>query len=435
MRVVSRLCAVGFPSTPFVTRTGYVNTKNWVVLQEGEMVDLKTAVRDVRDTLVAELADDLLAIYLFGAASRRDFVPGRSDVNFLLVVDPVMRLLAARNAFRPLWGRHSELLGHGPFMATPDDLALHLTLFPALHRALLADGRRFHGGPMFEHLPAPPPPDPVEEAAHLAARAITYATALTPATLTPEKRQRLTSLLDRLARRATGVASSATLTPVEAIVAIHAKLRALAEGMPQFEWQGTPPSGDVPDLLPGCLAFYQRESHLITVLERVDKETLSGVDWEEVGAAAEDAHAQFGLTTPWQLRLVASRMWVDSLFFKGFEHMWGADVLGDLEADDPTLMRQLARVGSEQRVEEVPSQYLTIEQDAISKLIHDTQNVLLNAGLRAELFARFTGRDFDLPNWTPPGREVPQPERVAAAWDRWREVTAYYARLWQQAVA
>jgi hypothetical protein len=222
------------------------------------------------------------------------------------------------------------------------------------------------------------------------------------------------------------------MKPAEAMVAIHARLRALAEDMPQFDWHGASPSGGVPDLLPGCLAFYQRESHLITVLEQVDEETLSGVDWEEVGAAAEDAHAQFGLATPWQLRLVASQTWVDSLFFKGFEHMWGADVLGDLEAHEPTLLRQLARVGSEQRVEEVPSAYLTIEEQTISKLIHDTQNVLLNAGLRAELFARFTGRDFDLPNWTPPGREVPQPERVAAAWERWREVTAYYARLWRQ---
>jgi hypothetical protein len=396
------------------------------------MVDLKAAVRDVRDTLVAELGEHLLAIYLFGAASRGEYVPGRSDVNLLLVVDPVMPLLATRNAFRPLWGRHSEVMGHGPFVATPDDLALHLTLFPALHRALLADGRRFHGGATFEHLPAPPPPDPIEEAAYLAARAITYATALTPTTLTPERARRLTSLLDQLARRAIGVGPAETLTPPEAIVAIHAKLRALAEGMPRFDWQGAPPGGDVPDLLPGCLAFYQRESHLITVLERVDEETLSGVDWEEVAAAAEDAHAQFGLATPWQLRLVASRIWVDSLFFQGFEHMWGADVLGDLEADELTLLRQLARVGSEQRVEEVPSAYLTIEEGTISKLIHDTQNVLLNAGLRAELFARFTGRDFDLPNWTPPGREVPQPERLAAAWERWREVTAYYARMWWQ---
>jgi hypothetical protein len=165
----------------------------------------------------------------------------------------------------------------------------------------------------------------------------------------------------------------------------------------------------------------------------VDEETLSGVDWDEVGAAAEDAYAQFGLATPWQLRLVASQPWVDSLFFKGFEHMWGADVLGELEPDELTLLRQLARVGSEQRVEKVPLDYLTIEDSAVSKLIHDTQNVLLNAGLRAELFTRFTGRDFDLPDWTPPGREVPQPERVAATWERWREVTAYYARLWREA--
>jgi hypothetical protein len=222
---------------------------------------------------------------------------------------------------------------------------------------------------------------------------------------------------------------------VAAVVAIHDKLRELARDMPQFDWHGTPPSGDAPSLLPGCVAFYQWEKHLITVLERVDEETLSRVDWSEVGAAAEDVHARFGLATPWQLRLAASRLWVDSLYFNGFEHMWGADILGDLEADELTLLRQLARVGSEQRVEVVPMAYCTIEDADISKLIHDTQNVLLNAGLRAELFARFTGREFNLSDWTPPDRGVPQPERVAATWERWQELTAYYARMWRQAAA
>jgi predicted nucleotidyltransferase len=409
----------------------HVTNRNLVSSQEGEMADLRATVRDVRDTLATELGEHLLALYLFGSASRGQYVPGRSDIDLLLVVDPAMPLVAARNAFRPLWKRHADVLGHGPLVATPDDLALHLRLFPSLHRALIADARRFHGEAMLKHLPPPPPPDPVEDAAYIAARAITDATALTPRTLPPERARRLTLLLNRRARRFTGINPPQILTPLEAMVAIHAKLRALAKDMPQFDWRGPPPSGDAPDLLPGCLAFYQREKHLITVLERVDEETLSEVDWEEVGAAAEDAYAQFGLATPWQLRLVASRLWVDSLFFEGFEHVWGADVLGDLEADEPTLLRQLARVGSEQRVEKIPLTYLTVEEDAISTLIHDTQNVLLNASLRTELFARLTGRDLDLPDWTPPGREVSQPERVNAAWDRWREVTTYYARLWR----
>ena len=396
------------------------------------MIDLVAVVKDVHDALVAELGEHLQALYLFGSAARGAYVPGRSDIDLLLVVDPAMPLVAARKAFRPLWERHADVLGHGPLVATPDDLVLHLLLFPSLHRNLLAGARRFHGAATLQHLPPPSAPDPVEEAAYLAARAITYATALTPTKLPAEQLRRLTRLLDRLARRTTGVNPPEMLTPRQAMVAIHARLRELAAALPQFNWQGQAPSGEAPDLLPGCLAFYQREKHLITVLERVDEETLSGVDWEEVGAAAEEAYAQFGLATPWQLRLAASLPWVDSLFFKGFEHIWGADVLGDLEADEPALLRQLARVGSEQRVEKVPLDYLTIEDDAISKLIHDTQNVLLNAGLRADLFARLTGREFDLPDWDPPGREVPQPERVAAAWERWREMTAYYARLWRQ---
>ena len=396
------------------------------------MVDLKAVITDVRDTLVAELGDHLSTLYLFGSAAREAYVPGRSDIDLLLIVNPEMPLVAARNAFRPLWKRHADALGRGPLVATQEDLWLHLTLFPSLHRSLLADGICLHGKTQLNQLPSPPPLDPVEEAADVAARAITGATALTPESLSPGTARRLTRRFDQLARSATGMEPAQTLKPTQAAVAIHARLRELAKELPQFDWHGTPPGGDVPDLLPSCLAFFQREKHLIAVLERVDEETFSNVDWVEVGAAAEDAHARFGLATPWQLRLAASQTWVDSLYFKGFEQLWGADILGDLEADEPLLLRQLARVASEQRVDQMPATYLTIEQNAISKLIHDTQNVLLNAGLRAELFARFTGREFDLPDWTPPGREVPQPERVAATWERWRELTAYCVRMWQQ---
>mgnify|MGYP001814548789 FL=1 len=252
---------------------------------------------------------------------------------------------------------------------------------------------------MLKSLPQPEAPAPIEDAAYVAARTITYASALTPENLSPERVQQLTWVLSKLAWRVTGLSREHTTTPQEAILALHSNLRETAASMPQFAWRGSAPSGDVPSLLPGCLAFYQRNKHLIAVLERVDEETLSAVDWADVGAAAEDADALFGLATPWQLRLAASQIWVESLFFEGFDHVWGADILGDLETDETTLLRQLTRVASEQRVERVPMAYLTIEETRIPRLLHDTQNVLLNAGLRAELYARLTGRECDLPVW------------------------------------
>jgi hypothetical protein len=398
------------------------------------MIDPGTVIAEARDIFVAELGTDLTSLYLFGSAARGDYVPGRSDIDLLLVVDPSIPLVAARDAFLPLWQRHGDILGHGPLVATQEDLMLHMALFPSFQRILLRDGRCLYGEQVLEDLPPPSPPDPVEETAYLAARTATHATALTFQALPPPASvDRLAQALNRLTRRVTCLEPSRPLTPFEAILALHGRLRELAEEMPQFAWHGQPPQGDVPSLLPGCLAFYQREKHLITVLERVDEETLSDVDWAEVSAAAEDANALFALATPWQLRIAASQMWVDSLFFGGFDHIWGADILGGLTADDETLLRQLARSSSEQRVEKVPLTYLTIKADKVSKLLHDTQNLLLNAGLRAELYARFTDREFDLPEWSPPGRETPQHERVAAAWERWRELTAHYTGMWQNA--
>jgi predicted nucleotidyltransferase len=400
------------------------------------MADLRSVVVGLRDTLTAQLGEHVLALYLIGSAARGSFVSGRSDIDLLLVADPDMPLADARRAFRPLVQRYGEFIHHGPMVATPEDLTSHLALFPALHRNLQSGAVLLSGKPLLKGLPGPPPADPIGDAAYVATRAITYATALTPRSVSEEEARRLRQALDRMTRRVVKieVESEPTreLDPIEAIVALHARLREWADDMPQFLWRGTPPSGDLPDLLPGCLAFYQREKHLITVLERVDRETLAGVDWDEVGAAAEDAYALFGLATPWQLRLAASRMWVDSLFFGGFDHMWGADILEGMVADEGTLLHQLASVSSEQRVEKVPSAYLSIADDAIGKLIHDTQNVLLNAGLRAELYARFSGREYTLSEWTPPGREVAQPERVAATWERWRELTAYYVNLWRE---
>jgi hypothetical protein len=403
-------------------------------VQENRMTDPQAVADAIRQALTAKLGDHLLALYLFGSAACDAYVPGRSDIDLLLVVDPALPLFGVRDGFRPLWLQHADALGHGPWVATPDDLALHLALFPSLHRNLLAGARCLQGQPLLADLLAPPAPDPVEQVAYIAARAITRTGALTASTLPPEDGARLTRLLERLARRVSAAESSQLLTPMESLTVIHARLRELAVAMPQFEWLGEAPGGEAPGLLPGCLAFYQWEQYLIAVLERVDEETLAGVDWEEVGLAAQDAHSRFALATPWQFRLAASQVWADSLYFNGFEHMWGADILGDLAIDQTVLLRQLARVGSEQRVEKLPSIYLTIEDAAISKLIHDTQNGLLNAGLRAELFARFSGRPLELPDWHPPGREVPQAERVVAAWERWRQVTVYFADLWRQTV-
>jgi hypothetical protein len=433
MSATGRKIAEG--SVSFVPAEGqsHQSLNGWFFAMED--ANPKAIVAEACEGLVNDLGSDLASVYLFGSLARGDFEPGRSDIDLLLVVDPSMPLVSARDAFRPLWRENAHIWQHGPLVATPADLALHLALFPAFHRVLCRDARCLYGKPVLKDLPPPAPLDPVEEAAYIAARAATYSSVLVPRNIAPARLGHLNRALMQLTKRVTNLEASGTLTALEALLALHARLRELARQMPQFAWCGEPPSGDVPSLLPGCLAFYQREEHLITVLERVDEHTLSDVDWDEVGAAAEEAAAQFALATPWQLRLAASQKWVDALFFGGFDHIWGADILGDLEASHRTLLRNLARSAAEQRVEKLPLAYLVAEEDTISQLIHDTQNALLNAGLRAELFARFTDQEFNLPEWTPPGRETPQHERVAAAWQRWRELMVYYAEMWRGANA
>jgi hypothetical protein len=58
--------------------------------------------QSVRDALIAELGDDVVAIYLYGSALTDEFVPGRSDLDVVTVIRTWLPVSAARAAIERL---------------------------------------------------------------------------------------------------------------------------------------------------------------------------------------------------------------------------------------------------------------------------------------------------------------------------------------------
>jgi hypothetical protein len=96
------------------------------------LLDLPEDVREVLEKYLTQLKkdwhDDLEAVLLFGSAARGDFISGRSNINFLLMVRrlPVDVLQRAGRLHRQ-WGKHQIV---APLMMTEEELRRSCHLFP-----------------------------------------------------------------------------------------------------------------------------------------------------------------------------------------------------------------------------------------------------------------------------------------------------------------
>lgn len=93
-------------------------------LPEGTHKRLRSYVQDV----VTAFGDQLEAVLLYGSAARGDFLPGRSNLNVLLVVSSCE--LSVLNRYVPLhakWGKEQIV---APLFLTGDDLRASSVIFP-----------------------------------------------------------------------------------------------------------------------------------------------------------------------------------------------------------------------------------------------------------------------------------------------------------------
>jgi predicted nucleotidyltransferase len=116
------------------------------------MLDAKSerAVAAMADELRALLGGELVAVALYGSAAGTDFVPGRSDVNVVLVVERVeYRHLRALRAASRRWRQQGIAT---PLVLDRAFLAAAVDVFPMELHDLEAQHRLIHGEDVFAAL-------------------------------------------------------------------------------------------------------------------------------------------------------------------------------------------------------------------------------------------------------------------------------------------
>lgn len=90
--------------------------------------DLKESLETYLTQLKKDWAADMAGLLLYGSAARGDFIIGRSNLNFLLVIrNHSMNLLQRAGQLHRQWGKHRIV---APLLMTRDELDRSRVLFP-----------------------------------------------------------------------------------------------------------------------------------------------------------------------------------------------------------------------------------------------------------------------------------------------------------------
>ncbi len=355
------------------------------------------------------LGEDLLALYLEEGLEA-------SQSRLWLFVAPGLQVLQLREAFFPLWQAYPDAFRRGPAVVTLDDFALYRMLFPSQAAYLQEAGRLLAGDPIWPHLPAPPPLDPLVSLAHLAAETMRCSALLAA----PESNKALEAKLHYLVRQISSEKLDDGAGVPEHLGALYAYLAEQEAHYPAYQWDGPLPVEPPPPHLPGLVSLVSRAYRLIIVMPQVDQELLNNTDWAAVVDLVSDEFSEIVLATPWQLCLAASVKWAAELFTRSFELAWGSDVLADCDFLDSHLAASAAAHPVRVLVEQFPADYLTVEEEGLGILIHDVQNKLLAIQLRNELVSRLRGIPSEQAPEKLPGREAPPHFRIAANFRQFR---------------
>ncbi len=389
------------------------------------------AIEAVLSAMRSELADDLLAVYLFGSLSDGTYQAGQSDVNLLAIVEHQSMIHETRQALKAdTWPTYGHILKQTPLLATPKACARHLALNPLLKAHFVRSGQLLHGESL--DLSNGRSPDEPEMLANAAAQA-TYATAaLAPSLLPAKEAQESLASLRSLARRLFGWPVDADESPavLAGRVLGHLRKRIIAESPDEWVDQATP---NAPPLIRDLRAIYEADNHLILVMPDLDPVALArriaSADWSQVASRVTDQYRGLRVTTPSLLRLVVKYEDSANYLVKSYHHAWGADPIGDVEISLPNALRGLARLPSALEVSGLPHAYVTAEDADLSMLVHDFQNKLLNIQLRSELLCR----TLDIPASTPgkplPERDAPPTERINGIFSHLDWWADHYAEL------
>lgn len=377
------------------------------------------------------LGDGLLSVYLYGSLSDGTYQADQSDINLIAIIDGPAGLHLLREEYEhTIWPVRGPILRRVPLLGTLPTLKRHLRLNPILNAHLHRSGQLLSGHPIdFEPVSTA---SAREELANVAAQATRASASLAPELLPAKEAQENLASLRSLARRLFGWPVDADESPalLAGRVLGFVRKRMEEESLALWPDQVIP---NAPPLVGDLRAIYEMDSHLILVmpdLEPVDlARRISSADWSMVAERVADQYRSLRVTTPSQLRLIASYEDSADCLVQSYHHAWGADPLADLEISWSYAFRGLARLPSELLLADLPHAYLTAESSDLFMLVHDFQNKLLNIQLRSELLARALEMTSKVPPDPLPERDALEDVRIDGIMSHLEWWTDYYTGL------
>ena len=354
----------------------------------------------------------LRALYLYGSLAEGNYLPQQSDINLVAVVEDGVTVHEVRSALRPLWYRQGQEFKIALIVANLSTLQRHLRLEPSLALSISRGGTLVAGADL---LPSPQPVSDVEILAKVAYEAMLASAALAPALLPEQEAEECLSRLRRLASRLAPEIGGNNDSPAEWMAIVQSYL---SERMKQLDtvryYESTAARKKL--LVDDLLAIYETENRIVLVLpdmlpERINKTILS-TDWLEVGVRVEGKYQKLLVTTAGQLRLILEYETAADYPLKNYVHAWGANPIKRLAVADWRVLRHLARLPSELQTVTLPQEYISADEAALSMLVHDFQNKLLNIQLRSELYGKIGGRQTRTPTLAKSDRDAPVHRRI-----------------------
>jgi hypothetical protein len=372
----------------------------------------------------------------FQALYRLDEPAGEIPADLLIVVAdafwsteaagnaPFCRL---RQALMPVWKEAGSRFQDGLLLATMPGLANFMRLYPLFARQLsrgrlVAAGEAWGDG-IHRTVPMVEPP---AEAAYWAGEVMRLSAVLAPGLMEPAAvTQRLQELQGAVTRRRRQPVA-ADESPVQLLAELQERLCASLPVLPCAPAAHQAPLEGAPPPLPHLRAIYERGQRVLLLLPALTFEALAAVDWPQVAAHFQGHFAELQVSTPAQFRLTMQRQEPLLHALRAYAHLWGEDVIGDLEVERWRVLHDAARLPALVLTADLPRAYLT--GDDVYRVVHDCHNRLLNIQLQHELLARL----LQLPQAKPPTRlpdpAAPQWQRIGAVADQLAWWGEYYLR-------
>lgn len=371
--------------------------------------------------LQGTLDRELIAAYQFPRYEHSDFSPSGRASNLLLIVRQNSLIHTLRSTYLECCAREP-----GASLAvvtmTKGAAHRHLRLNPQFARHVAANGRHLLG----ETLPLTGASDihPAEQAAFLAHRALLASAALAPARLPEQRSSQARQQLRELATVVSGGGRFEGLATTDLFAVVQERLQ---EHIQSLSLAPAPASENTGALQSNLEAIYEDGERLMAIIPPLAGRLLRRVDWNAFLQNAPEHLMALSVGTVDQVRLaIRSERPLDYLL-GSFRRLWGRNALAGLQVSGWAVFRQAARKPSELLYRLSADYAHAQDADAVRRVIHDYQNLLLNMRLEHELLHRTQGVERSGPDEELPRRNEPTDVRIDAIVDHLEWWAAFYA--------